>query len=219
MTEATERRREERVPAGAAIRIRFKTARDLEEYYLRDISHGGMFIATQNLRSMGELLTLFVQLPEGDEIRLQARVVHLRRPDKVSPGMPAGMGVQFESVPQDTAERIKSCVETLKASRPPATAPRRPSMPPKTAAPPTSEDFELLRRLCWVLARSGLADRPLAEVLGVPGAAPDAARREVFRKLRAALGLDHPPAFLGNDDRIEIERKLRVIETIVTMVE
>ena len=219
MNEAAERRREERVPAGAAIRIRFKTARDLEEYYLRDISQGGMFIATQNLRAMGEVLTILLQLPEGDELRLQARVVHQRTPSQVRAGQPAGMGVQFEAMTPEMAERIKLCVDSIKASRPPVTAPRRPSVTPKTAGAPTTEQFELLRRLCWVLARSGLADRPLAEVLGVPGAAPDAARREMFRKLRDALGLDHPPPFLGNDDRIEIERKLNVIQTIVAMAQ
>lgn len=214
---ASERRTEDRIEAGGAIRIRFKTARDFEEYYLRDISHGGMFIATQNLRPIGEVLTVIVQLPEGDDVKLQARVVHQRRPAQVAAGQPAGMGVQFEGMSPEAAQKIKTCVDSLRTSRPPVTAPRRSSLTPKTAAPPTVEEFELMRRLCWVLARSGLADRPLEEVLGVPQGAPAAAPREVFRKLRDLLGLDRAPAFLGADDRVELERKLRMIETIVAM--
>src|SRR5690348_12779863 len=105
-----ERRIEERVPAGASIRIKFKTARDLEEYYLRDISHGGMFIATQKPHPLGEVLSLFLHLPEGDEIRLQARVVHVRTPAEVAPGLPAGMGVQFDAMPAEAAQRLKDCV-------------------------------------------------------------------------------------------------------------
>jgi uncharacterized protein (TIGR02266 family) len=205
---AAERRIEDREPAGAAIRIKFKTPQDLQEYYLRDISRGGMFIATPRPHTVGEIVSLLVQLPEGDEIKLQARVAHVRLPAQVGPGMPAGMGVEFIAMPAEAADRISACVRQLRTSRPPRTVPR-------PAAAPTPEEFELIRRLCWVLARGSFADRALEEVLGVPGEAPREARREVFRRLRAALRLDQPPPFLAMEDRWEMERKLRMVETIV----
>jgi uncharacterized protein (TIGR02266 family) len=207
-----ERRIEDREPAGGAIRIKFRTPQDFQEYYLRDISRGGMFIATQKPHQIGEILSLAVQLPEGDEIKLQARVAHVRKPAEVGPGKPAGMGVEFVAMPAEAADRIAACIRQLRTSRPPRTV-----VKPQTA--PTPEEFELLRRLCWVLARGSFADRPLQEVLGVPGAAERDARRDVFRKLRAALRLDAPPAFLSMEDRWEMERKLRMVETIVDTAE
>jgi uncharacterized protein (TIGR02266 family) len=207
-----ERRIEDREPAGAAIRIKLASPQDAQEYYLRDISRGGMFIATQKPRPSGAMLTLLVQMPEGDELRVQARVAHVRAPSQVGPGAPAGMGVEFVELPAAIADRIALTVRKLRTSRPPRTTPR-----PQPSA--TQEDFELVRRLCWVLARASFADRSLEEVLGVPTAAPKEARREVFRKLRAALSLDRPPPFLATEDRWEMERKLRMVETIVDTAE
>src|SRR5262249_46291905 len=104
---------------------------------------------------------------------------------------------------------------TQRTTSPPPT--QRTTSPPPT--PATQEEFELLRRLCWILSRGSFVDRPLEEVLGVPGAAERSTRRNVVRKLRSPLRLDRPPAFLATDDRWEVERKLRMIETIVDSAE
>ena len=193
----------------ATCRVRYSTMDELVVAESRDLSPSGMFLTTSRFLPLNSVLPLALELPASSRaVSLIARVAHLRTPAEVAPGLPAGMGVEFTAMPAEAAQRIQSCVGKLRASRPPRT-----TLTPRPA--PSPEDFELLRRLCWILARSALADRPLEEVLGVPGEAPREARREMFRKLRGALGLDHPPPFLGTDDRWELERRLRMIETMV----
>lgn len=90
--EAENTRREKRCPV--SLKVRYQTAEEFKTDYTRNVSRGGMFIATtSNFRvGTGMYIDLFLQ-DLNEPIRLSVVVVHsqLYEADKKEPGI----GVQF----------------------------------------------------------------------------------------------------------------------------
>ena len=77
----------------ARFRVRMRSQSSLEDFYTKNVSRGGMFIATNKPLAPGKLLSLFVVHPvTGREFALQAQVRWTR---KAATGVDAGMGVQI----------------------------------------------------------------------------------------------------------------------------
>lgn len=77
----------------ARFRVRMRSQTSLEDFYTKNVSRGGMFIATNKPLAPGKLLSLFVVHPlTGREFALQAQVRWTR---KAADGVDAGMGVQI----------------------------------------------------------------------------------------------------------------------------
>ena len=77
----------------ARFRVRMRSRTSLEDFYTKNVSRGGMFIATARPLAPGKLLSLFVVHPlTGREFALQAQVRWTR---KATGGVDAGMGVQI----------------------------------------------------------------------------------------------------------------------------
>ncbi len=77
----------------AKFRVRMRSRTSLEDFYTKNVSRGGMFIATSKPLPPGKLLSLFVVHPlTGREFALQAQVRWTR---KAADGVDAGMGVQI----------------------------------------------------------------------------------------------------------------------------
>jgi uncharacterized protein (TIGR02266 family) len=110
--------------------------------WLLDISRGGCFIASPSLLTFGETLEIELRLPGVyAQITGTATVVWVR--DKSEQGLPAGMGIRFETV----AESARAAIDGLsgagaRLSRPstiigiaPAPATSSPSLSPDVAPP------------------------------------------------------------------------------------
>lgn len=74
--------------------------RDYDEFltqYTENISQGGLFIRTQQLKEVNQVVRLWLTLPglEGD-VEIIARVAHLRTPEQAAElGLAPGMGLEF----------------------------------------------------------------------------------------------------------------------------
>lgn len=103
---AGDRRSSPRVAIEAEIGLNSET-----NFYLgftEDLSDGGLFIATYDVLQVGAKLTVRFQLPEGQEVVANGRVVWVRDAhEDVAPGM----GIQFESLRPDDRAAILSFIE------------------------------------------------------------------------------------------------------------
>ncbi len=84
--------------------------RDGKEFlgYIKNLSRGGMFIATPNPKKEGEVFTVTFRLPgvETIEIRCRCRVVWQRGLD-TKKGYVPGMGVEFVEQDRGLLDRIE----------------------------------------------------------------------------------------------------------------
>ena len=81
--------------------------------YAKNISSGGLFIATVNPREPGEQFVIELTLPAPDKtlIRCNCEVVwkrHFERKGNYEPGM----GLKFLDMPQETVDRIDAWVKS-----------------------------------------------------------------------------------------------------------
>jgi Tfp pilus assembly protein PilZ len=205
---STENRHHERVSAsGVAIRVKFNDVAHLEQYYLRDISRGGIFLRAKQLKSLHEQLYVVLALPDGNEIKLRGEVVHVVTPEEASAKRPSGMGIQFLDLTPEVKQQLEEFVARLKQRR----------SAPQVAAVATYEeenDQALLRRLCWLLAEGSVLGRPGKEIFGVGTGAPPELRREVYDRFRKALAPEKPPRFLGGEEARAISRLLAMLEAM-----
>lgn len=100
-------------------RVKFKDAEAFLEEYGKNISKGGIFIKTSNLKEIGSLVRTIIELPEtGEEIETDGRVVYLideriAREKNLTPGM----GIQFLETGEEFKEKIERCLNKLASSR------------------------------------------------------------------------------------------------------
>ena len=105
MTDPQNRRRFTR----ALLKAQIDWEKDLNEYsgYTENISEGGVFIATPNHLPIGEPVDLKVEMADGSQTTLRARVAWIR------PGTDealTGMGLQFVDPPEELVNRIQNYV-------------------------------------------------------------------------------------------------------------
>lgn len=203
---SVENRQHERVsPSGLAIRVKFNDVAHLEQYYLRDISRGGIFLRAKNLKALHEQLYVVLQMPDGGEIKLRGEVVHVVTPEQASAKRPSGMGIQFLDLTPEVKQTLEDYVARLKNRR---------SDPTVAVTYEEENDQALLRRLCWLLAEGSVMGRPGKEIFGVGSGAPAELRREVYDRLRKALAPEKPPRFLGGEEARAISRLLAMLEAM-----
>lgn len=212
---------------GATLRVQFRTLAEFQEHYLKDFSRGSIFVWAKATHPLGKRIVVLVNLPDGEEVSLQGRVVHVH--DRGSLSYPVGMGIEILDPAPELIMKLDPYINHPKRSSPaPLHMPNEAALAQivdlKTrsrnghfAARPgaVGEEIELLRRFCWVLARGLLPERSLEYILGVPGGAPKRVRREIYQRLRHAVELDRPPVFLGPADAGHVERKLVAIASLV----
>ena len=113
MTKAKEsgadRRRYPRAPVSLLIQYRFDTLEDFLAEYSTDVSIGGMFIRTQDVRDEGSLIYLQFCLRDGAKL-----IEGLGRVVRVNPATddePGGMGVEFVNFDDESMKLIAQIVE------------------------------------------------------------------------------------------------------------
>lgn len=83
-------------------------AEKLLQHYTVNIGNGGLFLATEAHLSIGTLLDLQIELPDGHpSLCVRGRVAWLNHPDWVKkPQLPHGMGVEFIDLDEAKSQRL-----------------------------------------------------------------------------------------------------------------
>ena len=102
-----------RVPA--RLRVGWTSSKDFLSAYSKNISRGGIFIATDNPPALREVVELSVELPDGrPPVKTHAEVVHCVPPAQArASGTIAGAGLQFLDASDDFRERLDACIDAL----------------------------------------------------------------------------------------------------------
>lgn len=106
-----DRRRHPRVPLNLLIQYRFDTFDEAMSAYAADLSEGGLFIETDELREIGDMIYLQFAMRDGTRlIEALGRVVRIVPPSEDSEG---GMGVEFVSLDGDSQDLVQQAVKDL----------------------------------------------------------------------------------------------------------
>jgi molecular chaperone DnaK len=112
-----ERRRHPRAPLSLLVQYRFNTFEDFLAEYSADISAGGMFIPTEEVREEGSLVHLQFWLEDGTRLiegtGRVARVIPAGDPNRM-----AGMGVEFVNLDVESTELIHRIVAAKAPPKP-----------------------------------------------------------------------------------------------------
>jgi uncharacterized protein (TIGR02266 family) len=76
--------------------------------FTEDISEGGLFVATYELKPLGTEFDLVFSLPDGYEVKARAVVRWLRDPHNITEDSHPGMGLQFTEVSPEHRRAIES---------------------------------------------------------------------------------------------------------------
>jgi uncharacterized protein (TIGR02266 family) len=109
-------RRSERYPSDRPLAIRCETWTEFVETYASDICRGGMFIRSEQTPEPLSEVELKLHLPEGVEVAIHARVVHVVAAEQAARhNSVAGMGVEFIHVDAEQKRQVMQLVEFAKA--------------------------------------------------------------------------------------------------------
>ncbi len=237
MTEQT--RSDRRIVSNRPLQLRCPDWQDFVRTYARDISSGGMFIQTEEAPPILSFLEVRVDLPDGDELMLNARVVHIVTREQVGPHGVAGIGVEFRDLTPGIREQLAQLVRVAASERPRSPsgvhsldlagqaradehASKRESQRPTRPAPPMPDDQGLMvdGEPTVPIPLEGLAEssRPAHEP---STSAPP--RRPSTPSLRAptvpsfqAVMFKPPPAASGHGAKEEKATILRLSEQLKT---
>jgi uncharacterized protein (TIGR02266 family) len=83
--------------------------------FTQDISSGGLFLATNELGEIGDIITFGLQLGEGQtEIELQGEVRWVRESNEWTSDVPPGMGVKFLGLDPRIGEKIEEFIASTR---------------------------------------------------------------------------------------------------------
>lgn len=142
-----------RMPLETRVLLKFDRFSGFISEYSSNISQGGMFIRTLSSEPVGTILDFGFRLGDGYElIHGRGEVVWVREQDE-SPERPAGMGIRFLDLNQESRELIRMMVENFvqqggtpfDVAAEEAQAPPLPAPPaPEPVAAPVQEDLPAL---------------------------------------------------------------------------
>jgi len=91
--------------------ITFESADNFYTGFTEDISEGGLFLTTYDLRPLGTELEVELTLPTGHIVRAVGVVRWVRDPRDEEPDCPPGMGIQFRELPSEDRRAIHEFIE------------------------------------------------------------------------------------------------------------
>ena len=107
-----ERRRSARTPI--VVRIEYATVDALFSEFTRNVNEGGLFVETENLLDLDEVVVIQFSLPESDApVQVRGRVVRL---EPAADGHKGGMGIEFEKLDGQARDAINALVRDLRTS-------------------------------------------------------------------------------------------------------
>lgn len=92
----------------AEFRVRFGSYDDFFTQYTENISQGGLFIRTDRVREVDQVIRLWLQLPgTQEEVEILGRVAHVRPPGEVATeGKTPGMGIEFLEISFEQKQQL-----------------------------------------------------------------------------------------------------------------
>ncbi len=103
-----ERRRTPRAAVDAE--VGFQSDTNFFMGFSEDVSAGGLFIATYDVRPIGSVINLNFTLPGGHLISVDGVVRWVREYNETAPDITPGMGIQFEKLLGDDKEAIEAFI-------------------------------------------------------------------------------------------------------------
>jgi uncharacterized protein (TIGR02266 family) len=98
-------RKDKRAPVSLKARFKSATVDEFIEHYCKDVSRGGIFIKSSQPMPVGTLLKFQFQLKDESQlIKGVGRVVWTRNEDRAGADRPAGMGIKF--IKMDNESRV-----------------------------------------------------------------------------------------------------------------
>lgn len=111
-----EKRRHPRTPLNVLVQYRFDSFDEFLAEYSLNISPGGIFICTETPREQGAVIYLQFTLKDGNRlIEGMGRVVRVNPPG--DPKRPAGMGIEFTNLDDDSTALISEICSQRGGSR------------------------------------------------------------------------------------------------------
>jgi len=109
MTTGAERRREKRVAVDYDLQVEVQGANMFYTGLVKDISSGGLFIATEKTHQVNDRIAVRFKFPGiAEAVEATAVVQWLRTPFVGGAGLPEGIGVRLEDLPEEVSARINS---------------------------------------------------------------------------------------------------------------
>jgi uncharacterized protein (TIGR02266 family) len=97
------------------VRIDYSTVDEMFSEFTRDINEGGLFIETGKPHEPGTEVAMHFRLPgSGNVLRTIGRVV---RVSSGGPGIPPGMGIEFDELTDADRKVIDRIVRSLRSDR------------------------------------------------------------------------------------------------------
>jgi uncharacterized protein (TIGR02266 family) len=110
--DTAERRRSERTEL--IVRVDYSTVDELFSEFTSDINEGGLFIETDNAQPLGTEVSMRFNLPGRYEALVTVgRVVRVTIGDADGP---AGMGIEFDALNDESTSAINALIRSLRAS-------------------------------------------------------------------------------------------------------
>jgi c-di-GMP-binding flagellar brake protein YcgR len=110
-----------------ALQIKFGCLEDLEAMIKAstlDLSRGGMFISTDQVKPLGQKVEIELPLSETECVRINGVIRHVRYID----GQPAGLGIEFEQL---TGPALQVIEDLINRSAPPTLSVEENPLPPE----------------------------------------------------------------------------------------
>ena len=113
MTDPTNAREFERHSVSA--RVTMGSEHNFYTGFTQDVSSGGLFLATNELREIGDIIEFGLQLGEGKtEIQLRGEVRWVREANDWTTDVPPGMGIKFLELDPRVAEKIDAFIQSTR---------------------------------------------------------------------------------------------------------
>jgi uncharacterized protein (TIGR02266 family) len=106
---ANDKRRHNRVPV--EVDIDFSSESNFYNGFTENISEGGVFVATYELKPMGEKVTMKFRLPDSEEtIECEGEVRWIRVANQDTPDVSPGLGLQFVNMSPELQARVDAFI-------------------------------------------------------------------------------------------------------------
>ena len=113
MSDPTQNRAYERHSISA--RVAMGSEHNFYTGFTQDISSGGLFLATSELREIGDIIEFGLQLGEGKtEIQMRGEVRWVREANDWTEDVPPGMGIKFLNLDPRIGEKIEVFINSTR---------------------------------------------------------------------------------------------------------
>lgn len=108
-TGVSDKRQHNRVPL--EVDVDFSSESNFYNGFMENISQGGLFVATWELRKLGERVKLKFRLPDSTElIECDGEVRWLREQNQDTPEVPPGLGIRFVDMTPAQQSRVEEFI-------------------------------------------------------------------------------------------------------------